>query len=123
MKKACQYCGGIHDKKYICNKKTERGNKLDRFRWSYEWKMKRTEIMKRDRYLCRACLNNLSGTVGRICNVGLSVHHIIPLKASWEQRLESGNLITLCRFHHKMAEKGEISAEKLLKCIPPEDKI
>ncbi|MCM1008995.1 MAG: hypothetical protein NC485_14000 [Ruminococcus flavefaciens] len=98
MKKACQYCGGIHDKKYICNKKPERGNKLDRFRWSYDWKIKRIEVMKRDRYLCRACLNNLPGTVGRLCNVGLSVHH-------------------------EMAENSEISVEKLLKCIPPEYEI
>ena len=123
MKKACPYCGKIHERKYICKKKPERGNKLDRFRWSYDWKMKRTEIMKRDLYLCRACFDSLPGTVRRLNNEDLSVHHIRPLKTNWEMRLDNGNLITLCRMHHEMAENWEIPAEKLLKCIPPEVKI
>lgn len=80
-------------------------------------------IMERDKYLCRACLDLLPGTVRRLNNEELSVHHIRPLRTNWEYRLDCGNLITLCRTHHEMAEKGEISAKKLLKIIkniPPE---
>ena len=129
MKKACPYCGKIHDKKHICDQKPLpmfRGRKNpgreDIFRWSYDWKQKRIEIMKRDRYLCRACLNLLPGTVKRLNNEELSVHHIRPVKINWEQRLDNGNLITLCRMHHESAESGLIPAKILLKIvqdIPP----
>lgn len=129
MKKACPYCGKIHDKKHICEQKPQvfrgRNNsgREDAFRWSYDWKMKRTEIMKRDRYLCRACFNSLSGTVRRLNNEELSVHHIRPLRTNWEQRLDNGNLITLCHTHHELAESGQMTAEilvKLVQNIPPD---
>ena len=91
----------------------------NKFRWSYEWKCKRDFIKKRDRYLCRACYCGLSGTLKRLNNENLSVHHIIPLKADFSKRLDDNNLITLCAAHHEMAEKGEISAETLIRAIPP----
>lgn len=122
MKKACKYCGKIHDTKYICEKKPDRKPKqlgtIDAFRSSYEWKLKREYIKKRDRYLCQACLNNLEGTVRRICTANLSVHHIEPLKNHFELRLDETNLITLCEYHHESAECGKIPAELLRKCIP-----
>ncbi len=124
MKKACPYCGKIHDRKYVCEKRPEKRypsrsspNREDIFRWSYEWKLKREHILKRDRYLCVACYNNLAGTRGRFNNMDLSVHHIRPLKTNWELRLCDENLITLCRMHHEMAEKGEINSEKLLNLL------
>jgi 5-methylcytosine-specific restriction endonuclease McrA len=130
MKRACPYCGKIHDKKYVCEMRPEKRypsrsspNREDKFRWSYEWKMKREYILKRDRYLCVACINNLEGTVRRLNNVDLSVHHIRPLKTNWELRLCDENLITLCRNHHEMAEKFEIAPENLIKLLqntPPE---
>lgn len=127
MKKACPYCGRIHDRKYHCEKKPGRQSrtqcKEDVFRWSYDWKMKREYIKRRDRYLCLACLNGLAGTVRRLNNEKLSVHHIISVRADWELRLDDNNLITLCRMHHEMAEKGQIPAEMLLKILkkyPPE---
>lgn len=133
MKKACPYCGAIHDKNFICKKKPvsefrSRGypNDADTFRWSYDWKQKRKEIMKRDRYLCRACLNLLPGTVKRLNNEELSVHHIKPVRTNWEQRLDNENLITLCRMHHESAESGLISVKILLKIvqdIPPRGEI
>lgn len=131
MKKACPYCGKIHDKKDVCIKRPIRRrsmnspNREDIFRWSYDWKMKREYIMIRDRYLCAACYNNLEGTVARLNNAELSVHHIQPLKTNWELRLCDGNLITLCRKHHEMAESGVICADLLLNLIknhPPEGK-
>ncbi len=121
MKKACSYCGKIHDRNFRCSKipKYSRGNAEDSFRWSYEWKCKRDYIKKRDRYLCRACYCGLSGTLKRLNNENLSVHHIVPLKADFSKRLDDNNLITLCTVHHEMAEKGEISAETLIRAIPP----
>lgn len=124
MKKACPYCGAIHDKNYICPKKpigkyhsrTEL-SQADIFRGSYDWKCKREYIMKRDLYLCVACRHKLPGTIRQFNNEDLSVHHIRPLNSNYELRLDDENLITLCRNHHEMAEKGEISAGKLLNIV------
>lgn len=128
MKKACQYCGGIHDKNYICKSKPQnekicykkmRITKNDIFRSSYDWKQKRDEVKLRDKYLCQACYNNFPGTVNRFNTECLSVHHIIPLSVDYNLRLDSGNLITLCETHHEMAESGDIPAKSLLEIIPP----
>lgn len=124
MKKSCKYCGGIHDRAYICEKKPQKKYKevkeIDNFRGSYDWKIKREYIKKRDKYLCQACLHNLPGTIKRINYDNLSVHHITPLKANYELRLEESNLITLCDLHHELAESGAIPADDLRKIIPPE---
>jgi len=127
MKKACQYCGKIHDKKQLCDKKPllseTRGTREDHFRWSYDWKLKREHIFRRDKYLCVACLNKLPGTVRKFNNEDLSVHHIRSLKTNWDLRLDDLNLITLCRFHHEAAETGTLPAESLVKILldyPPQ---
>lgn len=121
MKRACPYCGKIHDRKEHCERapkyKSERGSREDIFRWSYEWKCKREYVLRRDRYLCVACRHNLPGTIAPLNNRELSVHHIRSLKTNWDLRLCDENLITLCRIHHEMAEKCEISAEDLLKIV------
>ena len=134
MKKSCKYCGGIHEAGYTCPKKPAAVPKKSRydkpgdfpediFRGTHTWKLKREYIKKRDRYLCQACLHELPGTIRRVNPYDLSVHHIVPLSKDFSRRLSDGNLITLCRYHHEKAEKGEISAENLLKIlqnIPPE---
>lgn len=125
MKKSCKYCNSIHDKGYVCDKKPQikyhqkRDSREDKFRSSYDWQKKREYILKRDRYLCQACLAGLNGTLSRLTTAGLSVHHIRSLKTNFDLRLDDGNLITLCNIHHEMAEKGCISANVLLKLIPP----
>ena len=123
MLKACKYCGKIHTKDYQCEKKPTynriRNRDIDRFRNTQQWIDKRTHIKERDKYLCAACLNNLYGTVRRINTNELSVHHIIPMAKAWELRLEDDNLITLCRFHHELAEKGVIKPLQLKEIIPP----
>lgn len=123
MKKACSYCGKIHDRGYHCGRKPEeRTSGAESFRATYDWKTKSIAIRKRDQYLCVACRNELPGTVRRLNNEELSVHHIIPLKVDYSLRLDEDNLITLCRTHHEMAEAGEIPAEALLELvrdIPP----
>ena len=118
MKKSCKYCGGIHEVGYICDRKPlftyTKSSPEDVFRSSYDWKQKRTHILKRDYYLCRFCLSQ-----GKVNTERLSVHHIIPLKYNSSLRLDDENLITLCTLHHEQAEKGEILADTLKKLIPP----
>ena len=52
----------------------------------------------------------------------LQVHHIIPIAKDYNKKLDSDNLITLCRMHHEQAERGLITEEELYKIIeaPPE---
>ena len=61
----------------------------------------------------------------------LEVHHIVKISASEEGKLQDENLVTLCRYHHEMAEKNIIDKEELYKLvneverggrIPPEGK-
>ena len=121
MLKSCSVCGKIHDKSNMCKSEKDyrKGTKLDKFRWSQQWKDKREHIKQRDKYLCQACFNNFEGTINRLNSERLSVHHIRPLKTNYELRLEDSNLITLCDYHHERAEKGNIPAEKLLEITPP----
>ena len=133
MKKACKYCGKIHERNFVCEKKPKieyrrydkkyykkrYDHKEDKFRSSYEWQKKRTYILKRDRYLCQACLHNLTGTVCRLTTEKLSVHHIVSLRGDFDLRLDDSNLITLCHKHHELAESGKIQAERLAEIVPP----
>jgi len=45
------------------------------------------------------------------------VHHIEPIANAWDKRLEDDNLISLCRYHHELAEKGTIPAKELKSII------
>ena len=64
MYKTCSICNKIHDMNIICKRpyKYKKRRKSDKFRSTYEWKQKREEIKRRDRYLCLACLNNIDDT-------------------------------------------------------------
>ena len=72
---------------------------------------------KRDKYLCQLCLKNNIYTYDN-----LQVHHIIPIAKDYNKKLDSDNLITLCRMHHEQTEKGIISKEELYELleVPPE---
>ena len=122
MKKACAYCGKIHEYSYICPKKPQ--NKLkynkpagtkEKFRGKQAWKNKRAEIKARDMNTCRLCLTGKLTPDGapRIVTKDLSVHHIIPLENDYDYRLENDWLITLCPSCHELAEAGKVSAEYL----------
>lgn len=121
MLKSCAYCGKIHDRKYLCPEKRQAGrerqrkasDKENRFRWGRGWKQKAKEIKKRDLYLCQACIKGLKGTVRKYNSESLSVHHIAKLREDYGRRLDDDNLITLCRMHHEMADRGEIPASAL----------
>ena len=85
----------------------------DRFRKSKTWQKKAQEIAERDKYLCRVCAKE-----GTIKYDKLSVHHIVPLEKDFDKRLENDNLITLCIYHHRMAEASKISKAELYELIP-----
>ena len=82
---------------------------VDAFRSTAAWTAKSAEIRERDLYCCRLCLAE-----GRITMRDLGVHHIVPLMADFDKRLDNDNLITLCRYHHEAAERGQISRKELL---------
>lgn len=107
MKRYCTVCGKIHEGRckaeYIA-----RNSAADRFRNTKAWRKKSAEIMTRDFHCCRVCAAS-----GIITVSDLSVHHIVPIAADYDRRLDNDNLITLCRFHHEQAERGAINATAL----------
>lgn len=120
MQKSCKYCGMTHPDGFICPQRPRydarpRNSQADRFRRSRKWKKKRDYIVSRDYSMCRVCQDGKYGTYAgsNYTSTGLSVHHIEPLEERYDMRLEDGNLITCCSFHHRMAEDGGISREYL----------
>lgn len=116
MLKSCQYCGRIHDSKYICEKRASRKKQTteaDKFRWTSKWQKKRDEIKKRDLYLCQICIRELYNTVTKYNTEDLSVHHNIPINEDYNKRLDNNNLLTVCSYHHEMCEDGEIPREEV----------
>jgi len=51
------------------------------------------------------------------------VHHIIKIEDDENRAYDEDNLITLCRIHHEMAEKGVAGAAELLKIIRDNNEI
>lgn len=122
MKRSCKYCGKIVDENHICPskrdyRKKEESTRARRFRNSKSWMRKSIEIRERDRYLCRVCMSNKYDTIQTLNYKNLEVHHIIPIEADFDKRLDNDNLITLCQWHHKMAEANKIPREELLKLV------
>ena len=114
----CARCGKVVKRGHICpNKKTynnKKGTEAESFRNSAKWKKKSAEIKQRDKCLCRVCLDNKYNTLSQLNYTGLEVHHIIPINEDYNKRLDNGNLITLCKIHHVMAERNEIPKDYLL---------
>lgn len=111
MLRSCSYCGGIHSRADTCPSKPAKVEKvtyIDRFRWSKAWQRKRKQINDRDKYLCQVCLQE-----GEYNYTDLSVHHITPIRSSWDKRLDDDNLITLCSEHHDLADKNKIKRKEL----------
>lgn len=125
MLKSCSYCNRIHHKGFICSKKpssNKKGNDIDKFRWSKPWQRKREHIKERDRYRCQICLLNKYDTQIIHNTNNIEVHHIIPIVEDWDKRLDDDNLISLCKAHHELAERGVINRLELKQIvldIPP----
>jgi 5-methylcytosine-specific restriction endonuclease McrA len=120
MLKTCSKCG-IVPQDHVCpyrtyNKKNN-DSKASKFRKTKSWTKKSLEIRQRDKYLCVVCINNLYSTIHQYNYDKLEVHHITPIEQDYNKRLDNDNLITLCNYHHKMAEKGDIPREELYKLI------
>lgn len=114
MMKSCSICGRIHDFNKICKRTTaKKTTKANTFRKSYEWTEKSKEIRRRDKNLCQICITGKYDTQYRYTFNDLEVHHIVPIEEDNSKRLDSTNLITLCRYHHEMAESGQIKREEL----------
>lgn len=114
MLKTCSVYGKIHDFNKVCRRKTtKKTTEASKFRKTYKWTEKSKYIKQRDNYLCQVCLIDKYNTNYRYTYKELEVHHIIPIEEDYNKRLDSNNLITLCRYHHEMAEKGEISRKEL----------
>ena len=120
MLKTCSRCG-IVPEGHICPYKTyrkkEKDSKADKFRKTKAWTKKSLEIRQRDKNLCVVCINNLYNTIFQYNYDKLEVHHITPINEDYNRRLDNDNLITLCNYHHKLAEEGEIPREELYRLI------
>lgn len=117
MYRSCSVCGRIHQEDKMCKRVYKKNTKESKFRNTNAWIKKRNQIKKRDKYLYQLCLKD------NVYNYDdLQVHHIIPIAKNYDRRLDSDNLITLCRMHHEQAEKGIITKEELYELleVPPE---
>lgn len=112
MYRSCSVCGRIHPEDKMCKRVYKKNTKESQFRNTNAWIKKRNEIKKRDKYLCQLCLKDNIYTYDN-----LQVHHIIPIAKDYNKKLDSDNLITLCRMHHEQAEKGIISKEELYELL------
>lgn len=124
MLKSCSYCGRIHDSKYICKEKPIKKKTIteaDKFRWTRIWQKKREEIKKRDLYLCQICIRELYNTVTKYNTEELSVHHNTPINEDYNKRLDNNNLLTVCDYHHKMCDRGEIARKEVQKIIDEQE--
>ena len=109
MYRACGKCGKIHDDKFICITKREyKGGTERKLRSTYGWKKKSEEIRERANHLCEVCRDR-----GVLTYDDLEVHHIVKLKDDEAGLLDNLNLVTLCPYHHKQADNGELDAEYL----------
>ena len=112
----CKYCGVVprgHQCKHKKSRQKSGDRKSDRFRNTKVWQLKRAEIKQRDRHLCAVCLANLYNTINWLNYKGVEVHHITPMQEDYNRRLDNDNLISLCSYHHHMADKGEIPRDVL----------
>lgn len=118
----CSRCG-IVKRGHICPYKTymkrDKDSKADKFRKSKAWTNKSREVRQRDRYLCRVCEADIYNTIRQYNYDKLEVHHIVPINEDYDKRLDNDNLITLCNYHHKLAEENKIPREVLQELISP----
>ncbi len=111
-----KYCSHSCRAKHFCGEKSphwmfDRTQVLDnRSRTKQgQYKVWRTEILKRDNYCCRM-KNNL-------CKGILQVHHILPWRAYPDVRYNIDNGITLCIQHHPRKRKDELAMVDLFRKI------
>lgn len=123
----CSRCG-IVKRGHKCPHRKSREKPPDRqsdqFRKTKRWTDKSIEIRQRDKYLCQICLRDRYNTLSFLNYKSVEVHHITPICEDYNKRLDNDNLISLCAYHHRMADNGEIPREELYEiveeiCNPP----
>ena len=115
--KSCSRCGKVVPYNHKCNKgKVYKQNDIDKLRSTTRWTNKSKEVREASNYLCAVCLDE-----GIYNYKDVEVHHIEKLQQRPDLLLENDNLIALCRFHHKKADNGEISAEYLQELVKKRD--
>lgn len=122
MYKSCSRCGKIHSANYTCNvgrKKRSfvKSSEEHKLRNTTAWVYKAREMKERASYLCEVCRDE-----GVYNYEGLEVHHIQKIKDQPAKLLDDDNLITLCVFHHKLADAGMIDKGYLRKLVDIREK-
>ena len=112
---------GIVDENHVCPHRRQRrklGDKeSEQFRKTKAWTDKSLEIRQRDKFLCQICLRNLYNTLTFLNFKAVEAHHITPINEDYDRRLDNDNLISLCAYHHRMADKGQIPREELYEIV------
>lgn len=117
MLKSCSRCGRIHNYNYKCNQgRIYKKNDIDKLRSTKRWTNKSIEIREASNYLCAVCLDE-----GIINYDKVEVHHIEKLQDNQDLLLENDNLIALCKYHHKQADKNKLSKEYLISLVKKRD--
>ena len=111
--KSCSKCGKIHARGYKCNKGRIYANTEEKkLRSKYAWTQKSKQIKQDALGLCEVCRAQ-----GIYTYEGLEVHHITKLSEDPNGLMDDDNLITLCVYHHKQADAGELNADYLRKLV------
>lgn len=71
------------------------------------------EIRARDKGMCQVCIRNLYNTQQQYTFDNIDTHHIIKLEVDISKGLDNDNLISVCRYHHKLADDYQIPIEEL----------
>lgn len=118
MLKTCNRCGIVPDN-HICPFKPSKKIKTtaNTIRQTNRWHQKSLSIRQRDDFLCRICRLNLYDTIKQYNSTNIEVHHIIPLEVDDSKAFDDSNLISLCRFHHELAECGTIPQKELIRIV------
>jgi len=126
--KSCPYCGRIHKADFDCGKKPPKIRRYstdptpaDTIRNSYRWQKVRERIKERDHYLCRLCISGYGGRGAELNSKDIEVHHIIPIEQDESKAFDDDNLITLCRYHHDLAEGEGVGMVVLLQTLARAD--
>lgn len=116
----CSHCGVVprgHRCPYRKSRTKSGDRQSDRFRSTKLWTAKSIEIRQRDKYLCQICLRNRYNTLSFLSYKTVEVHHITPIVEDYNRRLDNDNLISLCAFHHRMADNGQIPKAELYEIV------
>ena len=115
MYKACSKCGKIHSYGYKCTVGVDYNQYKtdeDKLRNTHKWHKKSKQIREDALNLCEVCRDK-----GIFTYDSLEVHHIEKLREDTDKLLDDNNLICLCTFHHKQADKGQLSKDYLRKLV------